>query len=197
MMSIRKERLLLVEGRDDERFFTKLCSHEGLSNIQIIPYDGKPKLGVFLKTLIELPRFDDVLRLGVTRDADENAEAARQSVWALLRRAGLPRTDHPATEGVGPGVAVMVLPPERAEGCLETLLWETIETTSSVDCIRDLVACAAIPEGNRRAKAKVHAYIATKKKPGLRIGEAADAGYWDLNHGALDSLKKFLSELAA
>lgn len=196
MTSIRKEHLLLVEGKDDERFFASLCSHEGLTNIQIIPYNGKHQLGNFLKTVVELPRFDRVLRLGVTRDADQDAEGAYQSVRTLVANARLPRTDHPATNGVGPEVAVMIVPPERPEGCLETLLWKTVETTDNATCVQDMVDCAAIPEGNQRAKAKVHAYIATQKKPELKIGEAADAGYWNLDHRALDSLKGFLAKLA-
>ena len=197
MTPISKERLLLVEGKDEEGFFGGLCCKEGFSNIQIIPYQGRDNLGNFLKTLVSLPRFEKVQSLGITRDADEDSAAAYQSVLTSLTKAGLPRPEDTAVKGANPETVVIILPPSRREGCLETVLWETIKTTSTADCIRDYVACTEIPEGNRRAKAMVHTYLARMNKPGLKIGEATLAGYWDLSHIALNSLKTFLSKLAA
>ena len=142
-------------------------------------------------------RFEEVLVLGVTRDADDDSQAAYQSTRAQLAKVGLPLPGNPAAKGATLRVEVMILPPEQQKGCLENVLWETVATTSTAGCTRDYVACAEIPEGNRRAKAMVHAYLATKPTPGLKIGEAAKAGYWELNHNALDPLKRFLSKLEA
>ena len=186
-----------MEGRDEEGFFGGLCCAEGLSTIQIMPYRGRDNLGNFLRTLVRLRGFEKVQRLGITRDADEDSAAAYQSVGDLLANAGMSRPKHPLAEETSPRVLVMILPPAHQEGCLETILWETIKTTSTADCIREYVACAQIPGGNRHAKAMIHAYLATKHSPGLKIGEATFAGYWDLNHIAFNPLKTFLAELAA
>ena len=90
------------------------------------------------------------------------------------------------------------MPPERSTGCLETLLWETIKTDGIAECIEDYLECAQIPTlGNRRAEAGVYAYIAANREPGLKIGEAARAGFWNLDHPALLPVKRFVVALAA
>ena len=48
------------------------------------------------------------------------------------------------------------------------------------------------------AKTKVHTYLAVGidgKDPGLRLGEAAEAGVWDWNSPAFAQITDFLSKL--
>lgn len=146
--SIEGERLLLVEGRSDERFFRRLCRHLGIQDqdMQIRSYGGKHKLPGTLRTLPALPNFEMLSHLGITRDADNDASAAHQSIRSSLNNAQLvqPRYDG-VIRGDRPKVSVMILPPGHTVGCLETVLWEAIEDEEKVRCIKEFVDCSRIP----------------------------------------------------
>ena len=44
LIKVRKARLLIVEGLDEENLIGSLLKHWGLSNVQILPIGGKTKL---------------------------------------------------------------------------------------------------------------------------------------------------------
>ena len=48
-VEIHRERLLLVEGKDDENFFNYLRDYIGI-DIQVLSYDGKNNFRNFLST---------------------------------------------------------------------------------------------------------------------------------------------------
>lgn len=194
---IGKARLLLVEGDTDEGLFLRLCQREGISNIQIIPYYGKNNFRNVLGVLRVQSGFEAVKHLGIVRDADTDAQAALRSVQDALAHTGLPLPGQSVTPGEGAlRTLIQIMPPGRSEGCLETLLWRTIpEPTAS--CIDDYIECTQVPSlGSRHAKARVYAYIAAQRKPELRLGESARAGYWDFDHPAFEPLTEFVRSLA-
>ena len=196
-VEITETALLLVEGRDDEEVLRRLCDHIDVGGIQILGYGGRYGLRDYLKTVRLLSGYERVERIGIVRDADDGADNAFRSVCGALANAGLPVPSQPRrlSDGV-PRVSTMIVPPDRPTGCLETLLWLTIETAETAECIDKYMDCARIPaSGNRRDKAKVYAYVAVQRQPGLKIGEAAKAGYWNLDHSALLSVKDFLKSL--
>ena len=45
---------------------------------------------------------------------------------------------------------------------------------------------------SRKAKAKIYAFLASKPEPGKRIGEAAQAGYFNFDTEAYQPFKEFL-----
>ena len=194
---VRKARLLLVEGDTDVDLFLRLCQREGISNIQIVPYYGKNNFRNVLGVLRVQSGFEAVNHLGIVRDADTDAQAALRSVQDALAHTGLPLPGQSVTWGEGAlRTLIQIMPPGRSEGCLETLLWRAIPE-SIASCIDDYIKCTRVPSpGSRHAKARVYAYIATQKKPELRLGESARAGYWDFDHPAFDPLKEFIRCLA-
>ena len=44
-------------------------------------------------------------------------------------------------------------------------------------------------------KARAHAFLASRTRPELRVGEAAEAGHWQLDSPVFDPLKSFLLAL--
>ena len=192
---IEQPNLLLVEGRDEEEFFRRLLTSATIDGVQVVGYGGKDKLGSFLRTLTSLSKFEDVERLVVTRDADESAASAYQSMVTALENASLPL---PRQDGMRPQVVTVTIPPDKDTGCLESMIWEAIvdENRSVAECIEEFVECAAIPRsGTRFEKARLYAFVASKEKPGLKIGEATDAGYWHLDHPAFLSIRELLKDL--
>lgn len=203
METIKIERnvQLLVEGKDVKNFMEALTTRLGYSNetIQIHDFGGVNNLGNFVATLVKLPAFATVTRLGIVRDAESDAHRAKQSVLSALRNAGLQETTHSKeVNDTGPYVDFWILPDNSREGMLETLLCDTIAGSPIDDCIADFFGCIAdASQGDmKRHKARAHIWIATKDQPHLSVGVAAKRGYWDLDHDALRPLCKFLQSLS-
>lgn len=210
-------KLLLVEGNDDKRFFEALTRHLGETGITVEIYGGKVNLGNRLVNLAG--RLNTLVdpSIGIVRDADESAASAFDSVIGSLRRAGLPTPNEPATptEGDGLRVSVLILPPNESTGELEDVCLGSIEGTPDLECVESYLACirnAGPPiADNRRAKAKIHAYLAGgplpqfftgashestgRRQPGLRLGEAADSRVWNWSSPAFAPLIGFVRNL--
>jgi hypothetical protein len=45
------------------------------------------------------------------------------------------------------------------------------------------------------SKAKVHAFLASRREPDLRLGEAAEKGYWPLDSESFTSIKELLRKI--
>lgn len=204
---IEKKILILVEGKDAYNFFEVLVGHLGLDNVGVKNFGGINQLTTYLAGLVSAPGFRNLTKIGIIRDAEtsdvpEATEArAFQSVQSSLTSVGLSAPSRPSeyTERApeGPAIAVLVLPGNGREGMLETLLCETFAGTPIDRCVADFLRC--VEESDeliyRPDKARTHAYLATKPDPHVSVGVAAQKGYWDLDHAALDGVRGFLASL--
>jgi hypothetical protein len=81
---------------------------------------------------------------------------------------------------------------------LETLCMRSVDKDPVISCLDEYFACAekalARPSANI-AKARVHAFLATRRKPAVRLREAANIGYWLWTHDAFEPLRNFLTGL--
>jgi len=80
-IEIEEEKILLVEGKDDKKFFGKLI--ESLSkkkDVQIISVNGREKFGEKFSILLKNPKFPNVKKIAFLRDADDSAEDALKSI---------------------------------------------------------------------------------------------------------------------
>ena len=196
---IRCTKLVLVEGKDDELFFDAICQHLGLGDIQFRQIGGKANLRNALRGVVSDPGFSKVIALGIVLDADDSFEATFQSVCDALQKVGLPVPTQPMTPASGhPRVSVMILPDAQNPGSLEDVCLKAIAGTPVMKCVDNFFCCLqrhCLPPPKNLSKAKVHAYLASMPDPDKRLGESAQAGYWDLNHPAFDVLKNFLCSL--
>ena len=84
---------------------------------------------------------------------------------------------------------------------LEDLCMESVQDDSVMPCLEAYLDCvfkkAQDPPKNK-SKARVHAFLASRKKSDLRLGEAAlnSEWKWPLDHPAFDELKNFFRKLA-
>src|SRR5438552_1054666 len=70
-ISIKQQKLLIVEGRDEENFFdAAFRNHLKATEIQILPIGPKTILSQNLKTFKKDPAFPSVVSLVIARDAD-------------------------------------------------------------------------------------------------------------------------------
>ena len=193
---IERPNQLLVEGKEEQLFFGKLIQCMGLSDIQIQPSGGKTKLSANLKALRNMPEFNEVVSLGIVRDADTDPSGAFQSVHDALGRAQLPMPSAsllPA--GTNPRVVVLILPAGDRTGALEDLCLEAVAGDPAMPCVKGFFDCLkekslCLPRDLE--KAKVQAFLASRKEEGLRLGEAAEKGYWPWGSPAFDQIKEFL-----
>ena len=206
-------KLLLVEGRDDLRFFNAMRRYLGINNIEIDSYNGKPNLGNELADWVRNPGFQQFSGVGIVRDADNSSNSAFDSVISSLQRAGLPIPAAPLTpaERDGLRVSVLILPPDGGRGELEDVCLSSIAGSPDMQCVDRYFDClnntAPLINPNRVAKARLHAYLAAgpvraagpaanaRRRPGLRLGEAADAGVWNWDSPAFRPIKDFLFNL--
>jgi hypothetical protein len=88
-------------------------------------------------------------------------------------------------------VGIYIMPGNKNEGMLESLCLQIVEHEKEYKCIEEFFNC--IPEKPKNiAKAKVQAFLSTRKNFVHSLGLAAKKGYWDFEHANLRELKKFI-----
>ena len=194
------QKLLIVEGIDDERFFRALLRHLKLSGIQIWAAGGKTRFRPNLRNLVIMPHFAALTSLGIVRDADQSAQNTARSIQDALRAAGLPvpaQVIKPS--GTHPQVSMFLMPGGGQPGTLEDLCLNSVAGTPTMSCVDQYFDClkasGRIIPPLQQSKAKIQAYLAGQPKPGRRLGEAAQAGNWPWDNPAFDDVKQFLSLL--
>ena len=195
-----QDSLLLVEGIDDLRFVGAFLRRLGKSNVQSVNVGGTPGFRPFLSEILTRdPNFHRLRSLGIVRDADESAASAFQSIRDTLSTSNLPAPLQPWVVALDNGltVSVAILPDGAAPGNLEDLRLRSIEGSDELECVDQYMTCIAGsgPPHRQLSKARLHTYLAAGQDPGLRLGEAADAGVWDWGSSAFGPLADFLRAL--
>lgn len=198
---ISKPNLLLVEGNEEVFLFDALIKHMRLQDIQILPYNGKQKLHKFMKELVKMSSFrENVVSIGVERDANSNPKSAFQSVTDALKKNKLsapPKVLKPT--GKKPRVTVMIIPGINQPGMLEDICLKSVEKDTAMKCVDEYFKCLkkkGVDQPKNMSKARVHTFLASRKDPEKRLGEAAQANYWNFDSHAFDDTKKFLKQVA-
>ena len=81
---------------------------------------------------------------------------------------------------------------------LETMLNKSIASCSINDCIDEFLRCVEERRGEELqnpAKARARAYLATRAKPRVSVGVAAQKGYWNFGDDAFADIRCFLENL--
>ena len=195
---VTKKTLLIVEGKEDELFFSALANRLGITKLQVLAIGGKTQLRGNLKA--RPPGFRSVASLGIIRDANSDPHGAFRSVCDALENAGLsvpPAVGEPA--GSEPRVIVLILPDGQNPGMLEDVCLQSIQNHPVTPCIDQFFECVG---GTAKAprepsKARVHAFLSSRETPDLRLGEAAEKGYWPFEDPAFHLIKEFLRKLCS
>ena len=197
---ISHKKLLLVEGVDDQAVFNALCAKMGITDVQVLRYNGKPKFRNFVEDLTSLDGFDDVETIGITADVDQNPVSARDKIRGALENASLPIPNQPLTFTEEPDVAkvaYLLLPHESDHGELEDVCLASVDDASTLNCVSDFISCVETNGSHitRPSKSKLQAYLSTQEDPDKRIGEAVMAGYLPYDSDAFKALRTLLQML--
>jgi len=196
---ITQPKVLIVEGEDEKRLFSEMLAYLDLRDVEIRDIGGKSKFRRNIKALRMTSGFDMVTSIGVVRDADEDPAAALQSICDALENADLARpTDPLQPAGDSPKVVVMIVPNEETPGMLEDLCLQSVREDPAMRCVDEYFECLQeqlelLPRN--LSKARVHVFLASRERPDLRLGEAAQKGYWSWGHPAFEQAKQFLAML--
>lgn len=193
-------KLLVGEGIEEKRFFTALLKHLAIDDVQVEECGGKARLAAYLRTLVA-PRvgYQKLVALAVVRDADANAHDAFNSVCNALQQVQFSAPSGPGEfAGETPRVGVFIMPDGKNAGMLEDLCLYALQSDDVMPCVQELFQCLArqqLPPPENMSKARLQAWLATRKQSGKRLGEAAESGFLDWSNFAFDPIKKFLNAL--
>ena len=156
-----------------------------------------------------LDGFQEIRSLGLIRDAeDKAADAAFSSIRSILKKYRLPIPDVPNTviggknrQGKDIRIGVFIMPNNADQGMLEDLCLQSVGGKPAFACVEQYMDClSALPENEQPrnpSKAKVQAYLATRKEIANSLGVGARKGYWDFEHNCFGDIKRFLRALFA
>ena len=189
---IKLPKLLLAEGETPTHFFEALLIEMGLSDtIEIHNYGGNSELAKTLRALAATAEFRRVESILVTRDAEDDPNAASKSVDSAIKSISL---------GQSVKIQVAILPSELLPGMIETLCLSSVEGQPHFGCITDFFTSVegkgvAIPSGPVRAKHVAQVYLATTEWPQKMPGTAAYKKVWPFDHPAFEPLRMKLANM--
>lgn len=206
---IEKEKILLVEGQDEENFFQAFIRKtKGLSDgeIQVIAVKGKDNFNETFSYLTKSDEFKKVTHCGFVRDAEENsAPSAFNSLHGIIKDKwpGVALPDKPGDIVKGPpGVGIFIMPDNKDSGMLEDLCLDYVkEKKESVyRCIAAYQECIKDNHTYKKgtfnpSKSCLMAYLASCVPICYSLGIAAQKGFFDFDAVCFKDIKNFLLEL--
>ena len=201
-IELKHPKQLIVEGEDEVRVFGSILKHLDISNVQVHGYGGYPKLKPFLRTFKALPGFESVESLAVVADADCSRAGREMGIHRALLDVGLPSPLAPLEMAGKNGLRVtyLVVPDFQETGMIEDVCLDSVKADPAMSCVEHYFECIRQtslpgPKKVRMSKARVHAFLASRERPELRLGEASQGGVWQFDADAFRSLKVLLRML--
>ena len=180
LSSQSSNRVLLVEGRSDEHVVFHLCNRDPVC--PVVNFDIKDKQGLpnLLQSIASEIQTPDRQVVGILVDADNCVKERWDEVTEELSEVGIQAPSKPRQKGTiidgKPRVGIWLMPDNKSPGKLENFVERTIPKDDPVWPLSQNYI-NKIPEEYRKfkqpkiVKAKVHAWLATRKDPGL-MGKA-------------------------
>lgn len=169
------DRVLLVEGQDDEHVVQHLC----LRSQSVPPFHIENKFNVdkLLDSIKQEVRVPGRKAVGILVDANDRLESRWQAVTDRLEQVGLKVPHSPELAGTiidgttrNPRVGIWLMPDNTSPGELENFVSEMISDDDPV-WPRSQSYIDGIPRTDRKfiekkiLRAKVHAWLATREEP--------------------------------
>ena len=196
------ERVLLVEGPDDEHVVRQLCRRQSVPDFSI-------KVAGTVETLLSTVGAEMLApgreSVGVLIDADDNLQGRWDELVERLSEEGIriPALPNPAGTIVnivdGPPIGIWVMPDNGSSGELEDFVQKMIPAGDAV-WPKSQAYINQIPVELRKfrpgkvLRAQVYAWLATREIPG-RMGAAIGAGDLAMNGAQVQGFLEWLRNL--
>ena len=175
------ERVLLVEGGDDEHVVRHLCHKMKIDEPCIIDKGGFPELARAIGVEIKVPNRHTV---GILADADDDLDARWKAISGRLKGVNIELPMSPVPTGTlidgKPRVGVWLMPDNVSAGEIEDFVATMIPAADPVWPLAEQYI-EGIPPEHRKFKpgkvsrARIHAWLATRAEP-RKMGAAIGAG---------------------
>ncbi len=195
---IESDRVVVVEGQDEENFFNALFAHLHITGIQLAQVGGVKKFLSKMPSLRKTPGFDGtVKKFAIVRD--RNGDNAFESIVNIVKKIDLvPPSQEGSFSSGNPSVGVFIMPGQNVEGTmLEDLCLKTVENHPAMKCVDEFQYCVSrlTPPPKNISKCKAQAYLAAQEEIANTVGLGAQKKYWDFDASCLEELKNFLENL--
>ena len=201
-LQINRAKQVLVEGHDEERMFGSIAKHMDIFDIDVNGYGGYPKLRRFLKTFKALSGFGRVTSLAIVADANSSRTNREEGIRNTLRALDLPVPSSPLELATDRNLKVvyLIVPHSQECGMIENVCLESVTDDPAIECVERYFDCISQtdlpgPKQVRMSKARVHAFLASRERPELRLGEASEKGVWPFETEAFRPLRQLLRML--
>jgi hypothetical protein len=193
-------KFVFCEGRDDIAVITGVAGSIGLNDLRIERFLGKDNLRNFLRDVQTRSEFaqNKVTAVGIIRDADDDGNAAFQSVRDALLANGFKAPDQSGGFAVnGIKIGVLIVGPKNGKGMVEDLCLSSVGNRPEFPCVEDYFRCIAEKSDRKNfsSKARIRVWMASHSDHEYYVGKAAAEGYWPWDSPAFDSMKEFLRQL--
>ena len=179
------DRVLLVEGQDDEHVVLNLCSK--FHPMPQFHIENKGGVRTLLDSIIQEARVSGRKALGILLDVDDDLNARWSAVADRLRREDIEVPHTPQQTGTlidgtirTPRIGIWLMPDNETPGELEDFVAEMIPDDDPIwPRSKRYIDC--IPKGDRRftekktQRARIHAWLATREDP-RQMGAAIGTG---------------------
>ena len=205
LKEIKSQKLLLVEGKDEEAFFKIFLERKRIDGIQIMSSGGKHQFQTLFPRIKKAPGFDEISSLAVIHDADMDAYKAFQSICSVLNNNDIKSPEKISSfVSSSSRVGVFIIPDGKNKGNLESLCLSTVESEDVIKCIDSFMTCIEQKPNLNNSnynfpkniyKARCRAFLSAMEKDTPSLGIAAQRDYWDFNSEKLNPLLNFLKQL--
>lgn len=196
---LEKQKLLLVEGTHEEKFFQTIFEKENIFDIQVLTIVGKTQFRENIEILPKLDGFANVKSIGLVRDADTNFEGAFTSLVDALKNANIPQPQEAMKfTDSNPKVGIFITPDNQNLGSLEDLCLISVADDPILGCANDYLECLKKIKNSdhpNKAKALVQVYLAKEDDGDIHMGIASKKGVWDLSNSSFRKIIDFVKML--
>ena len=199
-IKITKEKLLIVEGKDEVEFFKVFFNKKNIQGIQIMDSGGRDNFKKLLPVLQK--NFNTLTSLAIIQDADDKPPNVRfDSICSTLTRCDLgpPNDIASFNTKATPKVGIFIIPDGESKGMLESLCLSTIESKEkeTLKCVDEFMKCIEIKSKKPKNPYKAHhrAFLAAMPDDTPSLGVAAQKGYWDFDSDKLKPLLEFVEKI--
>lgn len=170
--------------------------------LEVKDFGGIRDLRNFLSAVWNAPSARTTIKaIGIVRDAERVAATAFESAQDAVVSIGLNSPDSPQqVVGTKPRIGILILPPGKSDGMLEDVCLDAVHDDPAMQCVEEYSTCVQEsveywPNRNP-SKARVQAFLASRERPGLLLGQAAERGEWNWEHPTYSPIKSFIRDLA-
>jgi len=210
---IKKDKLIICEGRDEENFLIALLNSDELSgesrfanDIQVLNFGGNSDLSSQLEKYKKMDGFENVTHLMIIRDAEQDTIGAVKSIQGALNNNGFQFPEEPCQwiydDENDLYIGFLLFPTcskNLMAGTLEDLCLKILAKYDASACMEEVNIFLERLEKEHgkifthKFKTQLHAYFSVSDDyVGMKIGEAANAKAFNWSSVELEPLKNFV-----